>query len=92
MIQNELINITGSQITEKIVTEEKKCGPFSILADESADVSAHEQLSILVRYTTKNESLCILMESFLGFISVFDLTGEAIANSIKRFYNLLVWT
>ena len=45
MIQNEIINITGALITLKIVTEVQKCGPFSILADESADVSAHEQLS-----------------------------------------------
>ena len=85
MIQNEIINITGSLITQKIVTEVKKCGLFSILADESADVSAHEQLSISVRYTTKNESSCMLMESFLGFVTVFDLTGEAIANSIEIF-------
>ena len=44
MIQNEIINIAGSLITQKIVTEVKKCGPFSNLADESADVSAHGQL------------------------------------------------
>ena len=42
-------------------------------------------MSISVRYTTKNESSCILIESFLGFVTVFDLTGEAIANSIKIF-------
>ena len=69
MIQNDIINITGSLITQKIVTEIKKCCPFSILADETVDISA--------RYTIKNESSCILMESFLGFVTVFDLTGEA---------------
>ena len=85
MIQNEIINITGALITQRIVNEVQKCGPFSILADESADVSAHEQLSISVRYTTINVSSSMLMESFLGFVTVFDLTGEEIANSIERF-------
>ncbi|KAI6653953.1 52 kDa repressor of the inhibitor of the protein kinase-like [Oopsacas minuta] len=69
----------------KIVTEVQKCGSFSILADESAHVSAHEQLSISVRYTTRNESSSMLMESLLRFVTVFDLTGEGIANSIERF-------
>ncbi|KAI6659657.1 hypothetical protein LOD99_14580 [Oopsacas minuta] len=85
MTQNEILNITGALITQKIVTEVQKCGPFSILADESADISAHKQPSISVCYTTRNDSSSILMESFLGFVTVFDLTGEGIGNSIERF-------
>ena len=42
-IQNEIINICGSMIIEKIVSEVHESVPFSILADESPDVSAHEQ-------------------------------------------------
>ena len=67
------------------MTEVKKCGLFYILADQSANVSAHEQFSVSIRYTTKNESSCMLMESFHGFVTVFDLIGEAIANSIEIF-------
>ena len=74
LIQNETINITGYLMTQKIVTEVKKCGLFSILADESADVSVHEHLSISVRYATKNEGSCMLLGTILGFVTVFDLT------------------
>ena len=83
MIQNEIFDITVSLITQKIVTKVKKCGLFSILTDESADVSAHEQLSI--RFVIPAQNSCILMECFQGFVTVFDLTGEAIANSIETF-------
>ena len=87
-IQNEIINICGSMIIEKIVSEVHESVPFSILADESADVSAHEQLSISVRYITtniSNNSAIILNEKFLGFVTVTDLTGEGIASSIESY-------
>ena len=85
MIQNEIINISGTLICQRIVSEVQKSVPFSILADESADVSAHEQLSISVRYVFRNDRSVFLKEMFLGFITVTDLTGEGIANSIISF-------
>ena len=85
MIQNEIINISGTLICQRIVSEVQKSVPFSILADESADVSAHEQLSISVRYVFRNDRSVFLKEMFLGFIIVTDLTGEGIANSIISF-------
>lgn len=42
--------------------------PFSFLADESADNSAHEQLSISVRYVLRNDRSVFLKEMFLGLL------------------------
>ena len=85
MIKNEIINISGSLICQRIVSEVQKSVPFSILADESADISAHEQLSISVRYVLRNDRSVFLKEMFLGFPTVTNLTGEGIANSIISF-------
>ena len=85
-IQNQIINICGSLIGKKIVCEVHESVPFTILADESADVSAHEQLSISARYINiRNDNIPIIYEKFLGFVTVTDLTGEGIANSIESF-------
>ena len=73
---------------EKIVSEVHESVPFSIFADESADVSADEQLSISVRYITtniSNNSSIVLNVKFLGFVTVTDLTGEGIASSIESY-------
>ena len=73
-------------ISKKIVCEVHESVPFTILADESADVSAHEQLSISARYINiRNDNIPIIYEKFLGFVTVTDLTGEGIANSIESF-------
>jgi len=62
---------------------------FSVLADETTDISTTEQLSICVRYV---DSKNILNESFLQFFSIHSLTGKDLATSILRgkiFYNKL---
>lgn len=47
--QNELIAICGEVIQKEIVKDIVKAGVFSILVDETADISGHEQLSLCVR-------------------------------------------
>lgn len=48
-IQNEIINIIHSFITKQIVEEVNNACGFSILADETTDVSHIEQLTLCVR-------------------------------------------
>ena len=70
-------------ISKKIICEVHESVSFNILADESADVSAHEQLSISARYINiRNDNIPIIYEKFLGFVTSTDLTGEGIVNSI----------
>nr|CAI5866938.1 unnamed protein product [Callosobruchus analis] len=48
-IQNNLIEIAGGIIRQRIVSEVNDSEAFSILADETADISGHEHLSLGVR-------------------------------------------
>ena len=44
-IQNEIINIAADFIRNDIVKEIQQAKTFSILADETSDISVNEQLS-----------------------------------------------
>lgn len=56
-IQNEIIDICGQLIRKNIVTKINKAGCFSILCDETLDVSGTEKLSMCVRYVDQNNQL-----------------------------------
>lgn len=58
---------------------ESKC--FSILVDETTDVSNIEQLSLCVRYVDNSD---MLNEDFLHFIPIHSLTGLDLAASILK--------
>lgn len=62
-IQNEIIEIIAQLTLDKIVTEVKACGFFSIMVDE-ARCFKEEQLSISIRYAKNLDT----EERFLGFI------------------------
>ena len=81
-IQNELIKICGETIRESIVHDCQLAHFFTILADETTDVSTTEQLSICVRFVDTSGSQVKLREDFLGFIAVTSTTGESIAEVI----------
>lgn len=82
IIQNEIINICGSIIQKKIISSIVDAGVFSILVDETADISGYEQMSLCVRYTKQSETCYIVKEDFLGFFRLEQTTGEYISNSI----------
>lgn len=52
---------------------------FTILADETTDVSNTEQLCIAIRFV---DDTCSIHEEFLGFVRLARTTGEAVATSI----------
>lgn len=77
-IQNELIEICGKVILNKIVSKCNEAECFSLLADETTDISGIEQLSLCVRYIEKTNSGSILKEDFLSFVPVNDVTGKGL--------------
>ena len=79
-IQNQIIEIIGEHIRERILTEIKEAKYYSILCDEVSDVSNKEQVSIVLRFV--DGSNCI-REEFLDFISTERITGEVLACNIK---------
>lgn len=50
LIQNEIIKIIGSLITKQLVEEVNAACGFSVLADETTDVSHKEQMTLCIRY------------------------------------------
>ncbi|XP_015376839.1 PREDICTED: 52 kDa repressor of the inhibitor of the protein kinase-like [Diuraphis noxia] len=79
-IQNEIIDAAGKQITTNIVQRVNKSRYFSVIADESTDVSGIEQFSICARFVDKMDVYKI-REDFLCFIPVEDVTGKGLANT-----------
>lgn len=78
-IQNEIIQSCNTILLRKIVNNINKSKCFSVLADETTNISTKEQLTICFRYISENN---MLKEDFLQFFEIECLTGEALANSI----------
>jgi hypothetical protein len=78
-IQNEIIQILADKIRSAIVSEVRAAKFFAIMADESADVSNTEQMSLAVRYVNAKNIIC---ESLLDFSALKDLSGRGISGAI----------
>ena len=79
--QNELINILGDVIRDEILGEIRKATYFSISADEAADCSNKEQLSLTIRSVDSSDKV---REEFIEFDHCKEgTTGEALAELIK---------
>ena len=63
--QNDLIKCCGDFITDSIISEVKQSKYFSILADEAADCSNKEQMSLVLRYVDEKNNI---REDFVQFI------------------------
>lgn len=85
-IQNEFISINGDLIRKAIVEECNASLFWSLMLDETTDVSRVEQVSVCVRYvgTKKELEVC---EEFLGFCSVSCTDAETITSTIVTFLN-----
>nr|CAH7766104.1 unnamed protein product [Callosobruchus chinensis] len=83
-IQNELINSCNAIIVNTLIKKVNASRSFSILADETADISGVEQLSLCVRYVDNETSN--IREDFVQFVPVHDVTGKGLANSIMEEY------
>lgn len=83
-IQNQIIDACHEIIKSKIVEEIKSAKFFSVLADETTDVSTQEQFTLCVRYVKNDSSkqaYCIV-ENFLQFMPLEKLTGEYLASKV----------
>lgn len=78
--QNNMIDACNKILLDKVVSRVNTAKCFSILADETADISGVEQVSLCVRYI--NSNTLKLTEEFLQFVPTNDMTGKGIANLI----------
>lgn len=81
-IQNEIIEICGQIIQNQIVEKINKAKCFTVLADESTDISGKEILTLCARYVDESNPSCVIKEDFLDFIEVENLSGASIAQVI----------
>ena len=65
-IQNELLHVIGNRIRRMIASEVKKSTYFSILSDETKDLSKQEQVTLVIRYVDMKS--CTIYERFLSFV------------------------
>lgn len=85
-IQNEVIEVCGTLIQRKLVEEINSGDCFSILGDETMDISGREQFSLCIRHVSKDLQL---KEDFLTFTQVVDVSAESIVNVIFQICNSL---
>lgn len=81
IIQNEIIESIRIVIQNKIVERVKTAKFYSILCDETTDISTVEQLTLCVRYVDVLN--CVIREDFLGFIKMESTTGIVIMTAIQ---------
>ncbi|GBP09518.1 52 kDa repressor of the inhibitor of the protein kinase [Eumeta japonica] len=83
-IQNEIIAICGDVIKADIVKKVKEAEAYSVLADETADISGTEQLSIGLRYF--DEEANEVQEMFVGFVELkakYSALLEPVVNALQ---------
>ena len=64
-------------VLRRIVEDIRKCGYWSLLMDESQDITMKEQVFFAVRIV--NPDSFEIKEQFLGFAETADTTGHALA-------------
>lgn len=84
-IQNQLIALCGLEIRDHILDDVRSAKCFSVMADECADVSTKEQMSICLRFVDENSCQPDVREEFLGFIELDNTTADSIAKEIMKF-------
>lgn len=88
-IQNELINICGRMIGEKVirsVIDDKKF--YSIIVDATSDISGTEQLSLSIRYLSCDNNQIQIDEEFIGFTPLIDSSAKGISDKIIEYLRL----
>ncbi|XP_050063271.1 52 kDa repressor of the inhibitor of the protein kinase-like [Aphis gossypii] len=83
IIQNKIIDLCGIFIQENVVNRIKNAGFFTILADETQDISRYEQLALCIRYVDDSSADGLFIrEDFLEFVHIKNVTASALATTI----------
>ena len=79
-MQNLVIHILADMVRSIITKEIKEATYFTILADETKDISKKEQFSIVARYF--HAGSCSIRERFLTYIEATSLTADGLSSYI----------
>ena len=78
-VQNQISEIASSEVI-RIIVDECKNKPFSIIVDVTHDISNNEQVSIFIRYVNPNLQT---IERFIRFCKIESTTGDQIEKLIS---------
>ncbi|KAJ8915305.1 hypothetical protein NQ315_014813 [Exocentrus adspersus] len=81
-IQNEIVSLIAKHIQQQICSRIKKASYYTILADETTDISRIEQFSLCIRYLHEDCKNISLREDFLQFVPVHSTKGVDLTNTI----------
>ncbi|XP_020426583.1 zinc finger MYM-type protein 1-like [Prunus persica] len=79
-IQKDLVNFCATETIDAIISDMDDAY-FSILVDESCDVSIREQMAVVLRYVNKNGQV---IERFVGIQYVSDTTCSKLKEAIEQ--------
>lgn len=72
---------------DRIVERVNRSGIFSVLADETADISGIKQFSLCVRYIDQVDGRYAVREDFLKFVPVSDFCEASLATVLLQSSN-----
>ena len=78
-IQNELLDIMSDLVRQRIVSEVGK-SKFSVIMDETADITKTEQVSICLSFVYKG----VKKESFIGFFDTKKTDAQTLLDLLKN--------
>ena len=79
-ITNEIIMLLGNVVLRQLLNCIREATWFAVLADETADISNQEQLSLSIRWVSKSYEI---NEDFIGLVHVPNITASVLTEAIK---------
>ena len=70
----------GTTLLRQLLTKMRAIKWFSVMADETRDVSNNEQLTIVIRWVDTDD---VIHEDFIGMVHVPDTTASTLTAIIK---------
>ncbi|XP_065667712.1 uncharacterized protein LOC136088004 [Hydra vulgaris] len=81
-IQNQIIQLLGSEIKKSIILNCQNAKYYSIIMDCTTDVTHQEQLTLVLRFY--NCKLFAAEGHFIGFVDVNRTTGEVLTETFLK--------
>ncbi|XP_031262014.1 zinc finger MYM-type protein 1-like [Pistacia vera] len=82
VIQKDIVNVTANETTKAIISDLRD-DIFSVLIDESRDLSIKAQMAIAIRYVDKKGHV---LERFLGIVHVSDTTTVSLKMALESLF------
>lgn len=79
-IINEMMSIMSHEVIRQLATTVREAKFYSIIVDETSDISVHEQISICIRYVDQQLQV---HEIFFGFYETVSTTASTVFEIIK---------